>query len=114
MEKVCTEGKSLFDEDEKRRESLAYWQYPRPSLYPRRDSDQPRIVNYMGYTLLKHPFRLTQWVKFNQTTMSAQWENQVGVELYNLDLDPRESFNIADENPQMLQKLSVLLRQRFK
>lgn len=56
MEKVCTEGKSLFDEEEE--ESLAaFWQYPRPSLYPSRDSDQPRVANFMGYSVLNPPFR---------------------------------------------------------
>ena len=81
LEKLCTDGgNSLFDE--KSGENLAFLQYPRPSFYPWPDSDQSRITKFMGYSVVSSQYRLTKWVKFNQTLMEAQWNYIVAIELY--------------------------------
>ena len=62
---------------------LAFLQYPQPSFYPSKDSDQSHVTNFMGYSVVSSNYRLTKWVKFNLTEMKAQWDQLVAVELYN-------------------------------
>ena len=66
---ICTEGQSLFKEDETSSsgESYAFTQYPRPTPYPSNDSDQPHEAHYMGYSVISERYRLTNWFKFNST-----------------------------------------------
>ena len=77
----------MFSEEkgplEKENEHLAFLQYPRPSFYPSKDSDQSHVTNFMGYSVVSSNYRLTKWVKFNQTSMMANWDQLVAVELYN-------------------------------
>ena len=77
---MFNEEKYFLDKDYKH---LAFLQYPRPSFYPSKDSDQSHVTNFMGYSVVSSNYRLTKWVKFNQTSMKAQWDKLVAVELYN-------------------------------
>ena len=64
----------------------------------------------MGYSVVSNDkFRLTQWVKFNQTTMKADWDQVVGLELYDHNQDPLEAKNIANE-PSYIGKLTQMLK----
>ena len=71
----------------------------------------------MGYSVVSSDkFRLTQWVKFNQTTMKADWHQvPVGVELYDGNRDPLEAKNIAYDSSYFgkLTKLSKILQKHF-
>ena len=70
----------------------------------------------MGYSVVSSDqFRLTQWVKFNQTTMKANWDKVVAVELYDYDLDPLETRNVAYDPSYLpqLTKMSRILREHF-
>ena len=66
---ICTEGQSLFQDEEEEEndssESFAFTQYPRPTLYPSLDSDQPHDAKFMGYSIVTEKFRLTNWFRFN-------------------------------------------------
>ena len=66
---ICTEGQSLFQDEEEDEndssESFAFTQYPRPTLYPSLDSDQPHDAKFMGYSIVTEKFRLTNWFRFN-------------------------------------------------
>jgi len=99
---TCTDGKSvvsLFEEEEEvaaaagSRGSIAYFQYPRPSMEPQMDSDQPpeKEIKYMGYGCASQRYKLTEWVEFRDG--AAVWNATVGLELYDLMLDPEENRN---------------------
>ena len=66
---ICTEGQSLFQDEEEEEndssESFAFTQYPRPTLYPSLDSDQPHDAKFMGYSIVTEKFRLTNWFRFD-------------------------------------------------
>ena len=44
-----------------------FWQYPRPSIRPQQDSDEPslRHVRFMGYSVRTTSFRYTAWRRFS-------------------------------------------------
>lgn len=80
-QELCTEGKSLFQQFVKERDSVmredgnvsyAISQYPRPGTFPtlRPDSDQPRLKNIkiMGYSIKTNRYRYTNWIKFSGRT----------------------------------------------
>ena len=78
---ICTEGQSLFQDEEEKNdssESFAFTQYPRPTLYPSLDSDQPHDAKFMGYSIVTEKFRLTNWFKFN---------SKVSVCIYHISLE---------------------------
>ena len=95
------------------KENLAFFQYPRPSFYPTKDSDQSKYTNFMGYSVVNSKYRLTKWVKFNKSKMEAKWDNVVALELYDLTLDPLETKNIANLHLNIVDKLSVPLHKHF-
>ncbi len=116
LEAYCTQGVSIFDDQvstDDDGQSRAYWQYPRPTQYPSIDSDHPTKANYMGYSVLEPPYRLTKWVRFNSTTFEPNWNHEVALELYDHDFDPLESTNIADGNPTTVERLDGYLQKHF-
>ena len=116
LEKVCTEGKSLFEEEDRESWSnLAYSQYPRPSIEPSYDSDQPKIANYMGYSVNDKNFRATIWTEFNSSSMKGNFDRIIAEELYDHGSDPLETKNVAEDpkHKKTLDTLSMALRRRF-
>ena len=114
LEKVCTEGKSLFEEED--RESwLAYSQYPRPSIEPSADSDQPKMAKYMGYSVNDKTYRATIWTEFNSTSFRGNFDRIIARELYDHAQDPLETKNVAKDplHKKALDTLSMAIRRRF-
>lgn len=101
---LCFEGKSLLPfimdqvsyRDKYSVANIALSQYPRPSLKSKRNSDKPRLKNIkiMGYTLRTHRFRYTEWIQFNNTNFSKNWNKIYAVELYDHSSDDYESNNL--------------------
>lgn len=75
---------------------FAISQYPRPSEYPQRNSDKPRLktIKIMGYSIRTKRYRYTEWISFNNTSFKINWNNSHGVELYDHIIDPEESDNL--------------------
>lgn len=115
LEKVCTEGKSLFEEEDRESWNLAYSQYPRPSIEPSYDSDQPKIANYMGYSVNDKNFRATIWTEFNSSSMKGNFDRIIAEELYDHGSDPLETKNVAGDpkHKKTLDTLSMAIRRRF-
>ncbi|XP_045763330.1 iduronate 2-sulfatase [Maniola jurtina] len=120
---LCFDGKSLLPlmrnhkVNANIRKSFAISQYPRPSVYPMVISDKPRLkdIKIMGYTIRTKRYRYTEWVSFNNTQFTRNWDKIYGVELYNHILDDEESNNLYLD-PKYIhvrQKLSILLRQQI-
>ena len=125
----CTEGTSLVplinnvtkhNPSTKDGNKIIRWkngtfsQYPRPSDTPRQDSDLPHLVNItiMGYSLRTADYRYTEWIGFDHIKFEGNWQDVHGRELYLLQTDSQEDFNMADE-PQyqtVAKELSVKLR----
>ena len=95
---LCTEGRSRLGSYTDVENSFAISQYPRPSLYPEKHSDQPRLdnVRYMGYSIKTNTHRYTEWVGYNTTSFRPYWDQVVAIEMYNHTSDPEEHFNQAD------------------
>ncbi|CAH2091692.1 unnamed protein product [Euphydryas editha] len=115
----CIDGKSLVPlmSDKSHFSNLikfAISQYPRPSVHPVNNSDKPRLrdIKIMGYSIRTKRYRYTEWVEFNNTMFSRNWNKLYGVELYDHTLDEEESNNLYDENKykNVKNKLSNLLR----
>ena len=70
----------------------------------------------MGYTLRTRRWRLTQWVRWNGSSLMPQWGDSVGTELYNhdgddgYDFDAFENRNEQASNPEVVHRLSELLK----
>lgn len=68
---TCVEGKSLVPlmhiENKSLKESIAFSQYPRPSVMPTAKSDRPTLkhIKIMGYSIRTSNFRYTAWIGFN-------------------------------------------------
>ncbi|XP_064490200.1 iduronate 2-sulfatase-like [Ornithodoros turicata] len=98
---TCTEGRNLLAAASSitplgsRREILT--QYPRPSVQPRWDSDQPKedAIQIMGYSMLSMEYRYTEWIKFNGSTYEKDWGVCYARELYDLQADGMEDHNVA-------------------
>ena len=57
----------------------------------------------------RSPDRALFWRAGGEAVLQEPWKlhiNRKGPELYNLDEDPRETTNVADQNPDMLRKLT--------
>ncbi|CAG9090530.1 unnamed protein product [Plutella xylostella] len=114
---LCFEGKSLLpliDDEQSPDDYVAMSQYPRPSVYPERNSDKPRLkdIKIMGYSIRTRTLRYTEWISFNSTCLHKNWKNNYGIELYNHTTDPTESKNLYLD-PYYLdtrKELSALLR----
>ncbi|CAL1529967.1 unnamed protein product [Lymnaea stagnalis] len=72
-------------------------QYPRPSVEPRDDSDKPHLkdIRIMGYSMWTPDFHYTEWVGFDPSNYTIQWQELYGTELYLRSLDPYEIDNVA-------------------
>ena len=77
----------------------AFSQYPRPSVRPRSDSDQPalRDIRVMGYSVRAGRLRYTEWVEYEPTQLRPRWDRLFARELYDHGTDPLEADNVAEE-----------------
>lgn len=79
-------------------ETVAFTQYPRPSLYPtlKPNSDKPRLkdIKIMGYSIRTDRYRYTEWVKFDNTNCTPIWDDIYAAELYDHLIDPEENSNL--------------------
>ncbi|KAF0305434.1 Iduronate 2-sulfatase [Amphibalanus amphitrite] len=77
----------------------AFSQYPRPSVLPRPDSDQPQLrdIRVMGYSVRTRHLRYTEWVAYDPVALRPHWDDLFARELYDHRGDPLEVENVADE-----------------
>lgn len=120
-ELTCTEGKTLLPLMKgsiNKAKSVAYSQYPRPSIYPQQNSDRPRLeeINFMGYTVRTKQFRYTLWIKFDPVYFKKYWKKIVGEELYDHSFDEDENINLADRKPlkKIKNQFKKMLKRKFK
>ena len=61
------------------------------------------------------PLRYSEWVKFDAAAKVPVPEELIATELYDLDGDPDETRNIAndEENADLMRKLSIQLWEKF-
>lgn len=115
---LCFEGKSLkrlmTGDSNIFGNYFALSQYPRPSVYPQKNSDKPRLkdIQIMGYSIRSKRYRYTEWVSFNNTLFTIDWNITYGLELYDHIIDPEESNNLylVHKYKNIKQYLSKLLR----
>ncbi|KAM3968325.1 iduronate 2-sulfatase [Aphomia sociella] len=118
---LCFEGNSLVPHMYINRlhmiekpKSFAISQYPRPSVTPRRNSDKPRLkdIEIMGYSIKTKRFRYTEWISFNSSSFTRNWNKVYGTELYDHILNPEESNNVylKLKYKKIIMHLSTLLR----
>lgn len=69
-------------------------QYPRPSLEPAYNSDQPKLrdITVMGYSMRMQYLRYTEWLTFDNKNFVANWSQVLAIELY---LDKHENYNLG-------------------
>ena len=97
--RLCTEGRPLLSADGPGRPPVAFAQYPRPSAFPRSDSDKParRRIRFMGYTARTRRFRYTWWAPFDPRAAVPDLGGGAGgaaaEELYDHAFDPGEDCN---------------------
>ncbi|XP_010171947.1 iduronate 2-sulfatase [Antrostomus carolinensis] len=112
---LCTEGASIvqyFNASEEKvqeeedghddtykcfnEESVAFSQYPRPADTPQWNSDKPKLkdIRIMGYSMRTVDYRYTVWVRFNPNNFSADFGDVHAGELYLVETDPNQDFNI--------------------
>lgn len=79
--------------------TAVFSQYPRPSLRPQINSDQPALkdIKYMGYSIRTARFRYTEWIKFDNRHFKPDWAVIISRELYDHANDPLEVNNVSDE-----------------
>jgi iduronate 2-sulfatase len=63
----------------------------------------------MGYTMRSARYRLVVWTDHRDKTMEPLF-----VELYDHNKDPEETVNVADRNPEMVEKLLARLKRQLK
>ncbi|XP_055932553.1 iduronate 2-sulfatase-like [Argiope bruennichi] len=80
--------------------TATFSQYPRPSLSPKNNSDQPALkdIRYMGYSIRTTRFRYTEWVKFDKEKFKPDWPTIISRELYDHKQDPQEMNNVSDQD----------------
>ncbi|XP_054071385.1 iduronate 2-sulfatase [Rissa tridactyla] len=91
-EKVgCDDTYRCFNE-----ESVAFSQYPRPADTPQWNSDKPKLkdIRIMGYSMRTVDYRYTLWVRFYPNNFSANFEDVHAGELYMVETDPNQDYNI--------------------
>ncbi|XP_064374327.1 iduronate 2-sulfatase isoform X2 [Dromaius novaehollandiae] len=112
---LCTEGASIvryFNSSEEKlekekdgfddayrgynEEPVAFSQYPRPADTPQWNSDKPKLkdIRVMGYSMRTHDYRYTLWVGFNPSNFSADFKDVHAGELYMVESDPHQDYNI--------------------
>ncbi|CAG9791785.1 unnamed protein product [Diatraea saccharalis] len=118
---LCYDGESLkplmkSDTTHRRDNKYAISQYPRPSVYPKSDTDKPRLkdITIMGYSLRTNRYRYTEWISFNNTQFTKNWKLLYGLELYDHQKDPDEANNLylAPKYKNTVKKLSMILRSK--
>ncbi|RUS75336.1 hypothetical protein EGW08_016903 [Elysia chlorotica] len=90
-------------QDKQHDESLHHWkqavfsQYPRPSVEPEKDSDEPHLKNmhFMGYSMWTPDVRYSEWARFTPSDYKVHWADNYGRELYLRGSDPHEAHNLA-------------------
>lgn len=114
---LCFEGKSLkplIAKTQMYGNYFAISQYPRPSVYPQKNSDKPlkKDIQIMGYSIRTKRYRYTEWVSFNNTLFTIDWNKNYGLELYDHLIDPDEANNLylVNKYKNIKQYLSTLLR----
>ncbi|XP_067950156.1 iduronate 2-sulfatase-like [Watersipora subatra] len=114
---TCTEGKSLvslmYGKSMDPKVNVSFSQYPRPSMQPQVNSDQPVTsdIKYMGYAVKSTQYRYVVWVSFNSSTLTSNLTDIVAEELYDIVVDPAEDQNIINSFPSVGKKLyNILLR----
>lgn len=72
-------------------------QYPRPSVEPEQDSDEPHLkhMHYMGYSMWTPDIRYSEWPRFTSKNYKVHWADNYGRELYLRGSDPLEANNLA-------------------
>ncbi len=100
---VCTEGKSLLNRPFEE-EPLAFSQYTN------------HRGNIMGYSVRSRDFRYTEWVGFNATSCTPDFENVQDRELYDHRRDPDEYENVVDsvDYAEHASKLAKALRNKMQ
>ncbi len=106
----CTEGTSLTPLINKvtgkkhsirmvRWKNATFSQYSRPSDMPQQDSDMPHLANIkiMGYSMRTDSYRYTEWIGFDPQKFEGNWDDVHAKELYAIEEDPHEDFNVADD-----------------
>lgn len=124
---ICTEGCSFVPLIKnatsphtviKKWKSAAFSQYPRPSLQPEEDSDQPRAVDsrVMGYSIRTDNQRYTEWIQFYPNNFTVNWSKVYARELYFQDTDSEDHHNLASDPTysDIVGILSVKLRQGWR
>ncbi|XP_069667249.1 iduronate 2-sulfatase isoform X2 [Haliaeetus albicilla] len=88
---VCDDTYRCFNE-----EPVAFSQYPRPADTPQWNSDKPKLkdIRIMGYSMRTIDYRYTVWVQFNPNNFSANFEDVHAGELYVVETDPNQDYNI--------------------
>ncbi|KAK3100525.1 hypothetical protein FSP39_021302 [Pinctada imbricata] len=98
--------------------TAAFSQYPRPSVIPQIDSDQCKLqdIKIMGYTMRTDQYRYTEWVGFNASSLTSNWTQVYGRELYFHLIDDREDRNVANEKryANLVSTLSEKLRKGWR
>ena len=120
---LCTEGASLkplidshMSNNNKvpKWKSFAFSQYPRPSLKPQNNSDQPKLkdIKIMGYSMRSSSLRYTEWIGFDPKTFTAHWDQVLARELY----FGQQNYNWAEDKRMTLlvHYLSKLLRKGWR
>ncbi|NWR54961.1 IDS sulfatase, partial [Bucorvus abyssinicus] len=87
----CDDAYKCFNE-----EPVAFSQYPRPADSPQWNSDKPKLkdIRIMGYSMRAVDYRYTVWVGFNPNNFSADFEDVHAGELYMVETDPNQDYNI--------------------
>ena len=86
-----------LDEYSRNWKQAVFSQYPRPSVEPEMDSDEPHLKNmhFMGYSLWTQDIRYTEWARFTPSDYKVHWADNYGRELYLRGTDPYEAHNLA-------------------
>ncbi|XP_060800633.1 iduronate 2-sulfatase isoform X2 [Amyelois transitella] len=116
---ICFDGQSLVplmtsETNRLNSKLFAISQYPRPSVYPKRNSDKPRLkdIKIMGYSIRTKRYRYTEWISFNSSKFTRNWDINYGVELYDHIRDPNEAYNVGFVST--YQKIVALLSKKLR
>ncbi|XP_071951486.1 iduronate 2-sulfatase-like [Antedon mediterranea] len=126
---LCTEGTSLVPlinqtvygkKDSKiiQWKNATFSQYPRPSDYPCSLTDLSPYENItiMGYSMQTTKYRYTEWIGFDTNDFSKDWNKVHARELYMMDSDKQENYNVANKesNKDLIIELSGQLKDGWR